>query len=234
MINIVVINERLREDEDLKNVLASFLDVELCGSGQDEYDTVKLVRIHKPDIVILDSKLSTQMRVDILHILKHISPSTAIVLLISRIDGMPVHWMIDGVPAACILRDTDMYRFKDIIRHVYRGGQYINHTVAMMTIGLLANKADNRQTAARQAAGNRERQERNLAFFRRIRLSSTEQQIFAYIGKGRSNNEIAGLLKLKNGTIRNNVSSAMRKAGLKSRIQIALYAVEHGITETSV
>jgi DNA-binding NarL/FixJ family response regulator len=231
MINIVVIYERLREEEDLKNVLASLPDVELCGNGQDGYHAVKLVSIHKPDIVILDSRLNTQMGADTLHLLKRISPSTAIVLLISRIDGIPVRWMIDGVPAACILRDTDMHRIETIIREVHSGGRYINPAVAMATFSLLANKD---KTVSRQAAGNGEYRERKKDFPRRTSLSPTERQIFAYIAKGRSNSEIAECLRLKSGTVRNYVSSAMRKAGLKNRIQIALYVLNCGITGTPV
>jgi DNA-binding NarL/FixJ family response regulator len=230
MINIVVINERLWEDEDLQNILVSLPDVKLCGSGQDDYYTVKLVSDHKPDILLLDSRLNAQIGANILPLLRSRSPSTAIMLLIPSIDGIPVHWMLDNTFAAYILRDMDLHHIGNIIREVHVGGRYINPTVARTTFNLLANKA---KAAEKQAARNRELRKKKTPP-RQIKLSSTEQQIFAHIAKGKSNSEIAESLGLKNGTVRNYVSSGMRKAGLKNRIQIALYAIEYGITETSV
>jgi DNA-binding NarL/FixJ family response regulator len=55
-------------------------------------------------------------------------------------------------------------------------------------------------------------------------LSSREEKVLALLGEGRSNREIATQLKLAEKTVRNHVSSVLRKLGLHDRTQAALYA----------
>jgi DNA-binding NarL/FixJ family response regulator len=49
------------------------------------------------------------------------------------------------------------------------------------------------------------------------------------IAQGRSNKEIAEELGLKDGTVRNYVSSVLKKAGLRSRTQVAAFVSQYGI-----
>jgi DNA-binding NarL/FixJ family response regulator len=60
-------------------------------------------------------------------------------------------------------------------------------------------------------------------------ISGIELRIMTFIGEGRSDKEIAENLNLKPGTIRNYISSAMRKAGLRNRTEIAIYVFKKGL-----
>jgi DNA-binding NarL/FixJ family response regulator len=222
MVYIVAINEKFQEREELKHQLASLAGVKLCGIGKDGYDAVRLVDVYKPDIALIDSKINVYVHTGLLHLLKRISPSTAIALMVSAEDVIPVHWMIDETPAACLLKDTDMDHLEYIIKEVYSGRLYINPAIAVKTFCILADR--------NKAAGSETRWEGKKETPRLAELNSTEIRIFAYVAEGRSNNEIAGCLKLKNGTVRNYISTAMRKAGLKNRVEIAFYARENGLT----
>jgi DNA-binding NarL/FixJ family response regulator len=71
---------------------------------------------------------------------------------------------------------------------------------------------------------------REQAFSIPLGISKTELQIMRFIGEGRSSKEIAERLNLKAGTVRNYISSAMQKTGLRDRIQMAIYAVQNGLT----
>jgi DNA-binding NarL/FixJ family response regulator len=56
-----------------------------------------------------------------------------------------------------------------------------------------------------------------------------ELQIMNYIGQGLPNKEIAERLCLREGTVRNYISSVLQKTGLHDRTQVALYAVKKGL-----
>ena len=60
-------------------------------------------------------------------------------------------------------------------------------------------------------------------------FSRMEFQIFKFVAKGYSSKEIAKILSLKDGTVRNYISSLMHKMGLKSRTQVILYALQNGL-----
>jgi DNA-binding NarL/FixJ family response regulator len=53
--------------------------------------------------------------------------------------------------------------------------------------------------------------------------------VLALVAKGLNNNDIAAALTTSERTARSHVSNVLRKLGLASRTQAALYAVEHGL-----
>jgi DNA-binding NarL/FixJ family response regulator len=60
-------------------------------------------------------------------------------------------------------------------------------------------------------------------------VSSAEIQIMGLVGQGLTNRQIAGELKLSEGTIRNYVSTVLQKTGLHDRTQMAVFAIRNGL-----
>jgi DNA-binding NarL/FixJ family response regulator len=60
-------------------------------------------------------------------------------------------------------------------------------------------------------------------------LTEQELRVLALIAEGKTNREIAQILFLSEGTVRNYVSSILSKLGLSNRAEAAAYAVEHNI-----
>ena len=60
-------------------------------------------------------------------------------------------------------------------------------------------------------------------------LTRRERQTLAWLAKGVSNKEIARALNLAESTVKVHVQSILRKLGLTSRVQAAIYAIEHRI-----
>lgn len=65
-------------------------------------------------------------------------------------------------------------------------------------------------------------------------LSRTERNIALLVGHGLSNKEIAARLSLSEGTVRNGLSSALSKLGLRDRTQLAIWAVQTGLANAEV
>ena len=61
------------------------------------------------------------------------------------------------------------------------------------------------------------------------KLSPREREIIAKLARGDSNKEIARELKLSESTVKIHVQGILRKLNLSSRVQAAVYAVEHGM-----
>ena len=62
-------------------------------------------------------------------------------------------------------------------------------------------------------------------------MSQTEWKIIQQIGFGVSNKEIAAKLFLSEGTIRNYLSGILSKLNLRDRTQLAIWAVQTGVTQ---
>ena len=60
-------------------------------------------------------------------------------------------------------------------------------------------------------------------------LSLREREIVACLARGESNKEIARRLDVAESTVKIHVQSILKKLNLTSRVQVAVYAVEHGL-----
>ncbi|WP_246038759.1 LuxR C-terminal-related transcriptional regulator [Chitiniphilus eburneus] len=65
----------------------------------------------------------------------------------------------------------------------------------------------------------------------REKLTPREREIVACLARGESNKEIARRLDLAESTVKIHIQSVLRKLNLSSRVQVAVYAVEHGLAD---
>ena len=70
---------------------------------------------------------------------------------------------------------------------------------------------------------------RNAQDMEMTALTRRERQTLAWLARGVSNKEIARAMCLAESTVKVHVQSCLRKLGLSSRVQAAIYAVEHGL-----
>ncbi|AEF80637.1 response regulator transcription factor [Leadbettera azotonutricia] len=226
MISIVVIDDEIQDIERIKYLLHSQGDLELRGFGKDGYDAIRLVRSIKPDIAILNISLALYCGVEISHLLKRDSPSTAIVAMGSQLDINLIKRVVNEAVAAYILKE-DFNHLAEILRKVHEGEYYFNPLICTQAFRILASLLQ--KPAAGDYIPSACKKESDFP----AGLSRTEMKILALIGEGYSDKEIAGKLKLKNGTVRNYISRIMRKGCLKSRPQAIAYAIKNGLSISS-
>ena len=63
-------------------------------------------------------------------------------------------------------------------------------------------------------------------------LSEREADVLAYLARGMSNKEIAAMLRISSQTVKNHVSSILRKLGVEDRAQARLVALRQGQTSS--
>jgi DNA-binding NarL/FixJ family response regulator len=144
--------------------------------------------------------------------LNHRSPKTNIIILTD--DNHTAEGFFYGFcgVSGYISKDTSPDLLHDSIRAVYHGGRLFIQGIAEV------NKVISKVSAPCWTGKNIPES-----------ISQKERQIMGFICQGFSNKEIAGILALREGTIRNYVSSLLLKTGLHDRTQIAIYALKAGI-----
>ena len=61
-------------------------------------------------------------------------------------------------------------------------------------------------------------------------LTEREVEVLKYLMHGYTNKQIAEILVITQATVKAHVSSILHKAGVKNRVNLALYATAHGYT----
>ena len=109
-----------------------------------------------------------------------------------------------------LLKDTTPAMLRDAIRTVYAG----NAVLAPADLVHPARGAVPDQAPA--AAGLPS-------------LTEKEREVFAAVARGLSNTEIAGQIFASESTVKTHVGAILRKLGLRDRVQIVVFAHEHGL-----
>jgi DNA-binding NarL/FixJ family response regulator len=218
MIRVVIIDG---EDQDRSNaelVLSAHNDLTVVGTGKDEYDAIKLVGVHTPDILLLDADLSGVNGVKTACTLRCRFPRTAAIILTNIDDDTNALNAIGNGVSGYLLKSKDMERLAAVIRVVHTGGCHLSPSIAARVFPMVSRIA--RETIPVTPAPQ---------FL--VNMSRTELQIIHHVGGGLENQEIAEKLHLKTGTIRNYITVLLRKTSLRNRAQLAVFAEQNGLIQ---
>ena len=221
MIITVIISSLKQERDKIAGILSAHSDINVSAYGKDAYDALKLIAKLKPDIAILDNNLEYLEGEEIPPLIKARSLSTAVVILLNKINDDSLIKAALNQISGIINKKADMQFFPDILRCIYDGGCYISPSLAARVLQLLADK--NRHAKPYRALPV------SSGIDPTKYLTKAELQILSYIGDGYTSKEIAQNMNLAVGTIRNNISSLLRKTGLNNRSQMTRYALFHGL-----
>lgn len=203
--------------EDRSHILAALSnqdDLKIIGIENDETDTViKSVRF-KPDVLILDLHSPEIDASDLAQIIHRRSPATGIILLCDRDENDYAIKAFRAGITGYLLRKADMNNLLHAVKIVNLGGYFISNSINVETLDII--------TLIKYGCLTMEK-------VNCISFSSTELRIVEYIAEGVSDDEIAVLLNLNAGTIRNCMNTMKRKTRLKSRTQVVLFLLVCGL-----
>ena len=225
MINTIIINPLDRDREKIASMLTSTGDIKVLAQGKDGYDALKLIGSFKPDIAILCNHLEFIESGEIPPLLKTRSPLTAVVILAARISDHQLFRAVSNEVSGFVCAETDMDTLPWIIKCVSEGGCFISPWFAARVLHVISSTSRELQVKSPDLGIIGNSHQEDPAEY----LSKMELQILTLIGVGKTSMETAKNLGLAVGTVRNYISSIMRKTGMRNRLEMARYALSYGL-----
>src|SRR5699024_6631241 len=219
-IKIMIADDQELIRESLKIVLSANPDMEVIDTVANGREVIRSVRKEKPDVILMDIRMPEMNGVLCTQIIKENYPQIKIIILTTFDDDEFVYNALKFGASGYILKGISMTGLVSAIRTVYDGKAMINPDIATKVVRLFS------QMAKSNYAINVDK--RNVE-----EISKTEWKVIQQVGYGKSNKEIASALKLSEGTVRNNLSSILSKLDLRDRTQLAIWAVQTGVTTQS-
>lgn len=217
-ITIIVVDDHPLFRQGVVDAFAMVAGFQVIAEASNGDVALDLIRDQKPDVAIVDVNLPGLNGHQITRLVSAEKITTRILLLTAYDDPeQVVHAMSAGAHAYCS-KDVQPEKLIECVRQIYQG-KYVLGEKAL-------SPADMRRWLKQQVEG---------AMRMYVNpgdpydpLSEREMEVLIYVTKGMSNKEIAGFMGISHQTVKNHVTSILRKLSVDDRTQAAIFALRHG------
>ena len=205
-IRLAVVDDHSIFRYGVKRTLLLEDDFNVIGEGESADDAIALCEALYPDVMIIDLKMPGGGIKAVTEIHRR-HANVGLIVMTAQDDHGSVSAALAAGARGYILKGCNAHELIDSVRVIADGGTYVTPDLA--SVLLLSDNADPEKPNAETTTPH---------------LSDREKQVFALLGKGRSNREIAIELGLSEKTAKWYVACVMKKLGFESRVQVALSA----------
>jgi DNA-binding NarL/FixJ family response regulator len=214
-IKVLVVDDHAVVRRGLWAFLESEPDLEVVGAAAGGTQALYLLEElesqgRRPDVVVMDLQMRPIDGIESTRRIRARYDDVEVVVLTSYADDELVRGALEAGASGYVLKDADADDVAAAIRAADRGELQLDPAVARHLLSSLSAASHDAATAE---------------------LTARELDVLSLVGTGRANKEIAARLGISERTARTHVSNILRKLGLTSRTQAALWAVREGLVD---
>jgi DNA-binding NarL/FixJ family response regulator len=215
-IRVLLVDDQELFREGVRVIVDAQPGMSVVGTAGDGFEALRLVDELEPDVVLMDIRMPEMDGVEATRqvflperVARRSSPVRVIVLTTFNLDDRAAAAIRHGA-SGFLLKGTTPVMLRDAIRTVHAG----NAVLAPTDLSTLLDSQFRAPTPTPPAY---------------LTLTEKEREVFAAVAKGLSNTEIAERVFLSESTVKTHVGAILRKLGLRDRVQIVVFAHEHGL-----
>lgn len=217
-ITLLIVDDHPLFRQGVADALALEPGFRVIGQAAEGKHALELIRDLEPDIAVLDVNLPEMNGQQITHQVTQEKLHTRILLLTGYDDiEQAIHAAHAGAAAYCT-KDIQPQGLVGVIREVANGKYVISGNV-------FDRRGLDDWLESQMEGARRSYSEPGSPFHP---LSDREMEVLSCVVRGMSNKEIAGLLGISHQTVKNHVTSILRKFGVEDRTQAVVYALKRG------
>ena len=197
----------------LKSLLDRYPQFDVVGEAASGREAVEKTGLVRPDVVVMDIRLPGSSGIEACEDIVTRYPNTKVIMLTSYAEDEMLFAAIRAGASGYVLKQIGAEDLVRAIEAVGRGEALLDPAVTQRVF---------------QEVRKAGKEEEASAF---AHLSQQEKHVLLLVSEGKTNREIAKVLFLGEGTVRNYVSSILSKLSVNNRAEAAAYAVEHNLRD---
>ncbi|HVY10987.1 MAG TPA: response regulator transcription factor [Mycobacteriales bacterium] len=213
MIRVVLADDQPMVRVGLRVLIENEDDLEVVGEAENGREALDVIRRTKPDVAMLDIRMPAP---DGLEVLREVaadpglSDTRVVMVTTFEMDEYVFEALRSGA-SGFLVKDAEPAELLRAVRVVAAGDSLLSPSVTRRLIGAFAARAP---SAPGPDLGE---------------LTAREREVMALVGRGLSNDEIAGRLYISPATARTHVSRVMLKLAARDRAQLVVLAHQAGL-----
>jgi DNA-binding NarL/FixJ family response regulator len=209
-IRLVLADDHPLVREGLRALLESDPDFSVVGQADDGIEVLSLVEELHPDVVVVDLMMPGRSGIEVTReLVQRPDAPPVLILSVHESEAYVLEALRSGA-GGYVLKQAPAAELALGIRAVASGARYLSAPLTERAL----------DAYARRAGGAPDPYDR---------LTPREQEVLGHAAEGHSNADIGARLFISRRTVETHRARAMRKLGLRSHVELVLYAVRRGI-----
>lgn len=197
--------------QGLTMILSNEEGIAVVAKAGNGFDAIKKCEAQAIDVVLMDIRMPIMDGVEATLKIKQAREQTKVIILTTFNDDAYIFGSLKNGASGYLLKDATPEEIVHAIRKVYQGGTLINPEIATKVVKKLTTRTFN-----------------EIEVDERVELlTQREGEICHLLGEGKNNKEIADLLFISEGTVKNNLTRVLDKLDFRDRTQLALFALKN-------
>ena len=217
-IQVFVVSQQSLFQQAVEHTFTDVEDIVILATTGINDDVLKAIDNLPPDVALLDLDGQAEAGIDLARRIKQRSPNIGVVVLTSNPDDSQLFLALKAQAVAYLSKEVTGTQLIEIVRRVFRGEHPINE--ALTTRPRVAEHV----LQQFQELSSRSEAEPFIS-----PLTPREIEILHYIAQGFLNKQIAAELGISEQTIKNHVTSILRKLNANARTEAVVVAIKQGL-----
>ena len=221
-IQVFILSQQFLLRQGIEHSLSSVEDIEISGAADLNGGVLSTIDTLPPDVALVDIDAPSNNGLTLARKIKQHSPNIGVIVLTSNASDAQLFQVLKAQAAAYLEKEVTADQLVDTIRRVARGEHPINE-------GLTTRPKVAEQVLQQfQELSQRYEAEAFIS-----PLTPRETEILDYIAQGYLNKQIAVKLGISEQTIKNHVTSILRKLNANARTDAVVVAIKQGLISIS-
>lgn len=206
-IRLLIADDQTLMRDGLKTIFDLEEDIDVVGTAENGEQALEMTERLKPDVVLMDIRMPVMDGVECTRLIKMRFPEVLVVVLTTFDDDEYIIQALNYGASGYLLKDMPGDRLIQAVRDAVSGNLMMPAQVAAKLACRLSDLSGSLRGKVSWAG-------------RAQKLSTRELEIARLMIQGASNREIADILCLTEGTVKNYISSIYGKFGINDRLQV--------------
>ena len=221
-IQVFILSQQFLLRQGIEHSLSSVEDIEISGAADLNGGALSTIDTLPPDVALVDIDAPSNNGLTLARKIKQRSPNIGVIVLTSNASDAQLFQVLKAQASAYLEKEVTADQLVDTIRRVARGEHPINE-------GLTTRPKVAEQVLQQfQELSQRYEAEAFIS-----PLTARETEILNYIAQGYLNKQIAIRLGISEQTIKNHVTSILRKLNANARTDAVVVAIKQGLISIS-